>query len=77
MEQKIIMITEAFSMQPNYYAIVKEPSKSKPEYSCKEIILEKIEIDGEYLDFYCGYNFEGLKIFQFLAKTVNVSFGYV
>jgi len=77
--EKIKSITEAFSMQPATLSIMKSNDNyyDKPS-ACKEIKLE--QLDGVFDDlptsFYVGYNFEGQKIFQYLANSVNVHYCY-
>ena len=80
MENKIKSITEAFSMQPTTISTMKsnEGYFDKPN-ACKEIKLERLCIGHKYGDpieelYYVGYNFEGKKIFQYIANTVNVHF---
>lgn len=73
-------ISEAFSMQPKHI----ETMKSNENYydkqnACKEIKLERLCIGSRCGDpveemYYVGYNFEGKKIFQYIANTVNVHY---
>ncbi len=85
--EKIKSITEAFSMQPNTFETKNQIqhentikySNSIANRDCKEIIFEKHVIGhkcGDPLEelYYVGYNFEGQKIFQYIANTVNVHF---
>jgi len=82
MNQKIKSITEAFSSRPEtlevyilnddqYYR-----SHRIGEYLIKEIKLEYLEglYDKEFVEYYVGYGFEGQRLFQYLAKSVNVKF---
>lgn len=82
--EEIKSISEAFSMQPKFLEIVTEDDLSScpwinPKESCKEIKLEQVII-GENTStanaemMYVGYNFDGKKLFQYLANTVNVHF---
>lgn len=74
---KIKSITEAFSMQPATLSTMKsnENYYDKPQ-ACKEIKLEHLSgvYDEVPTDYYVGYNFEGQKLFQYLAKSVNVHY---
>lgn len=85
--EKIISISEAFSMQPKCFEISTQEhyNKMKPYGNdvlngiCKEIKLETIEIGSKCGDaveeiYYVGYNFDGKKIFQYIANTVNVHY---
>ncbi len=69
----ISSITEAYSMQPLTYKIgLKMPYDSE---IIKEIKYEtKRTGENEYLNYYVGYNFDGKKLFQYLANSVNVHF---
>lgn len=70
-------ITEAFSMQPVNLSVYTEQQKASyydPETCAKEIKKEFAIIDSDRTEVYVGYNFEGKKIFQYLAKSVNVHF---
>jgi len=75
--EKIKSISEAFSMQPIVINVVKEPNQFNPEQSCKEILLKCNQIfssTGSGIYTYCGYNFDGKKIFQYIASAVNVHY---
>lgn len=70
-------ITEAFSMQPVCLRVMTEQEYQtfySKETATKEIKKEVMRIDGEPTEVYVGYNFEGKKIFQYLAKSVNVHY---
>lgn len=77
--KKVKYISEAFSMQPEVLIVLTEEQYesyyNKPR-ACKEIKLEQIQGIHEEVPtaYYVGYNFEGNKIFQYLAKSVNVGF---
>ncbi len=73
---KIQSISEAFSMQPVTLSVVNEPNPFSPENSIKEIKLEyRTYKTGENnTDVYVGYNFEGKKLFEYIAKSVNVHY---
>lgn len=78
--EKIKSISQAFSMQPVTISTMKsnEHYYDKPR-ACKEIRLETVCIGRKCGDpveelYYVGYNFEGEKIFQYIANTVNVHF---
>lgn len=78
--ETIKSITEAFSIQPITIRIMKsnEDYYDKPN-ACKEIKLETVTIGYKYGNpieeiCYVGYNFEGKKICQYLANTVNVHY---
>jgi hypothetical protein len=87
MKNEIASITEAFSMQPVTYRVTtwEDYNKGKlgnwshvPEM-CKEIKLETVDIGEEcgnpvQVSCYVGYNFNGIKIFQIIAKSANVTF---
>ncbi|HWY33891.1 MAG TPA: hypothetical protein VNX68_04550 [Nitrosopumilaceae archaeon] len=81
-DKKIKSISEAFSMQPVVLEIMNQAKYEnyfdKPN-ACKEIKLERLLIGhkcGNPVEeiYYVGYNFEGQKIFQYIANTVNVHF---
>jgi len=80
MSQKIESIVEAFSMQPAVFRIEKELGKySKPELTLKNIEREELITDyengqGNQRTCYVGYNHNGVKMFQYLAHTVNVHY---
>lgn len=73
-------ITEAFSMQPAAFSISTQASYDGYENLevrktfIKEIKFETIRIGGSPIEVYVGYNFEGQKIFQYLANSVNVHY---
>jgi hypothetical protein len=69
--ETIKSISEAFSMQPIPLSVVDNPNSFNPENSIKEI---KLEVMDETTNVYVGYNFEGKKLFQYLAKSVNVHY---
>ena len=75
--EKVKSISEAFSMQPHKVSVI-EDSDYEMYYdkinACKEIKFEYIRLDGDTVDVYNGYNFEGKKIFQYIAKSVNVEY---
>ncbi len=80
--EKIISISEAFSMQPKFIKVSKENDwefiNDKPN-AVREIKFERIQIGTRCGDpveelYYVGYNFEGKKIFQYIANTVNVHY---
>ena len=87
--EKIKSITEAFSMQPitlkittqiEYDAIKESKSKgysinTNIDELIKYIKYEQLQVVAGGPDmYYIGYNFEGKKLFQYLASTVNVHF---
>lgn len=85
--EKIKSITEAFSMQPCCKSVTstedyekwKSTNPAGRDGDIKEIKLETVQIGRKYGEpiedlYYCGYNFEGKKLFQYLALTVNVDF---
>ena len=80
MENIIESITEAFSMQPAKFSIIESSDRYfYKESDCKEILLENLSIGkicGDNIQelYYVGYNFEGKKLFQYIAKSVNVNF---
>lgn len=76
-------ISEAFSMQPIILSVCNdyEHYYDKPN-AIKEIKLETLTIGYECGQpvqglYYVGYNFDGKKIFQYHAKSVNVHYGTV
>lgn len=75
--EKIKSISEAFSMQPLLLPVLTE-NQLNANYdksdSAKEIKKEVVRIDGEPTEVYVGYNPDGKKIFQYLAKSVNVHY---
>ena len=68
---KIKSISEAFSMQPITLRVVDKPTSFDPENSIKEI---KLEVMDETTNVYVGYNFDGKKLFEYIAKSVNVHY---
>ncbi len=80
MSQKIESIVEAFSMQPAVFKIVKELGKYyEPETTLKNIEKEEVITDyengqGNQRTCYVGYNHNGVRMFQYLASTVNVHY---
>ena len=79
MEQKIKLITEAFSMQPRFFCVTtgKINPDSNGDY-IKEIKLERLQksFDGPD-DYYVGYDFNGNVAFEYLANSVNVEYYYI
>ena len=72
---RIRTISEAYSMQPITLTVVETPASFNPEDSIKEIKLEvRNYITDVSTDFYVGYNFEGKKIFEYVAAAVNVHY---
>lgn len=74
---RIRSIVEAFSMQPAVFEVMENNTNFyDKDRALKEIKLEYIEgvYDNQYVEYYVGYNFEGKKIFQYLAKSVNVHY---
>ena len=69
---KIKSISEAFSMQPITLSVVDKPTSFDPENSIKEIKLEIQPNDAT--EIYVGYNFDGKKLFGYIAKSVNVHY---
>ncbi len=75
MENRIKSIVQAFSMQPEVLQVLETNiGYWKPEEAIKEIKLEDKYFDGELLECYVGYNFEGKMLFRYIAKTVNVHY---
>jgi len=74
---KIKSISEAFSTQP-VSMIVTDPkarAQYQHDYDIEKIDAERDQIGQyEYVDYYVGYNFEGKKIFKYLANSVNVHY---
>ena len=68
---KIKSISEAFSIQPITLSVVDMPTSLNPENSIKEI---KLEVMDETTNVYVGYNFDGKKLFEYIAKSVNVHY---
>lgn len=74
---RIKSIVEAFSMQPETLQVSEtNVGYWKPEEAIKEIKLEQSEglYDNEPEYYYRGYNFEGVLLFQYIARTVNVKY---
>lgn len=65
--RRIQSISEAYSSQPVTYVVVDNPSNKE---SVKEIVLE----DDWGFPTYCGYNFDGEPLFEYLADSVNVHY---
>jgi hypothetical protein len=78
--EKIKSITEAFSMQPNYFQTTSleryiNSNEATRGTLCKEIVSENRQVDSDkQCSFYVGYNFDGEKIFEYLQSSVNVHF---
>jgi len=72
-EQKVISISEAFSMQPITITVTNPDKRSLSDPSGD---IERIELESmdENTNVYVGYNFEGKKMFQYLANSVNVHY---
>jgi len=73
-------LNEAYSMQPNFVCVCTdyEHYYDKPN-ACKEIVFERQVIGTKCGDpveelYYVGYNFQGEKIFQYLANAVNIHY---
>lgn len=86
-EPRIRFIVQAFSMQPLEQAVCEEINHANsikynsgnPDYDCKEIRVERIEIGKRCGDpveelYYVGYNFEDKILFKYIANTVNVHY---
>ena len=71
---KIKSITEAFSMQPNYFSVCAYDHKHGDE--CLKEINEELQPDGEniLIKYYVGWNFNDKMIFKYLANSVNVHY---
>ena len=76
-ELKIKSIIEAFSMQPEILQISEsKESFWKPNEAIKEIRLEYISYSNDEVPepYYSDFNFDGKKLFKYLAKSVNVNY---
>jgi len=77
---KIRSIVEAFSMQPQVLQVYEGAKESywKPDEAIKEIRLEYLSYSNDEVPepYYSGFNFDGKKLFQYLAKSVNVHYFY-
>jgi len=73
MKNKVQSISEAFAMEPNYFTIkhTKRGSKSHTENDIEKI---ELEVMNETTNVYVGYNFEGKKMFEYIASAVNVHY---
>jgi hypothetical protein len=74
---KIKSIVEAFSMQPTFYQVSESKEGFwKPDEAIKEIRLEYLSYSNDEVPepYYSGFNFEGKKLFQYRAKSVNVHY---
>jgi hypothetical protein len=77
MKEKIKSITEAFSMQPITLTITEPDKRSafNPENDIKEIKQEGKQVnENKMINIYVGYDFDGNKIFEYIAETVNVHY---
>lgn len=84
MNPKIKSISEAYSMQPNNLEV--STQERYDEYKnlearksfVKEIKMETVIVGANGFQdpvvIYVGYGFEGQKLFQYLANSVNVHF---
>ena len=70
-EERIKSINEAFSMQPLGFFVTLPEKRSKwhPDDDIERI---DIEITDDDIKVYVGYNFDGVKKFQFIANACNV-----
>ena len=80
MKQKIKSITEAFSMQPNFFSVTEKLENVNPrdyKYYLKRI-EEEIQQTGENnrITYYIGYDWNGDIMFKYIAATVNVAYYY-
>lgn len=66
MERNIRCITESFSMQPT--------TRFVGGSGCVVIKLEDIQISADKFPYYCGYNQDGEKLFEYKQGTVNVDY---
>ena len=74
-EQRIKSISEAFSMQPAGFSVIEEePIEGTKHLHIKEIKREMIQVASDPDMYYVGYNWNGDKMFQYLASSVNVRF---
>jgi len=78
---KIKYIVEAFSMQPITMTVAEYSKEDEAKlshfqilHSIKKILLERLQVGGEFETFYCGYNYHDQRVFQFLYKSVNVGY---
>ncbi len=73
-------ISEAFSLQPISMSVCTDYERCYDNSNAiKEIKLERLQIGhicGDPVEelYYVGYNFDGKKLFQYVAKSVNVHF---
>lgn len=62
-------------MQPVTLMVVDAPTSFDPENSIKEIKLEvRNYITDVSTDYFVGYNFDGKKLFEYVAASVNVHY---
>lgn len=66
-EEKIIKVTEAFSMQP----IVFEVGIN----GISHIVTQYSTIDSQLTDLVVGYDYDDNKVFEYHRKSVNLQFG--
>jgi len=77
MEQRIRSITEAFSLEPLTLQVTTEDNRSKstPEKDIKEIKQEGQQVaTDKMINVYRGYNYDGKKLFEYIAESVNVHY---
>ena len=73
MKDKVKSISEAFSMQPITLTVTDPERRTKFDPS-QDIERIELEVMDENTNIYVGYNFDGKKLFEYIAKTVNVHY---
>jgi len=77
MKKRIKSISEAFSMQPITLQVTEEDKRSKlhPENDIKEIKQKGKQVNTDkMITIYCGYNYDGKMLFEYVAESVNVHY---
>ena len=89
MNQRIIQISEAFSMQTEChyigetYRYTETFKLTDPDREEQKVVLSSInhfkeikeKIDGEQITYIAAFNINGDKLFQFIKKSLNIKFG--
>ena len=76
----VMAISEAFSMQPNHLSVCTDYEHYYDKPRACMIIVKEIQTIGTRCGdpveeiYYVGYNFDGQKIFQYIANAVNVTY---
>lgn len=73
MKDKIYSISEAYSIQP-VTLYVGGLSGNASDKVIAKIVEEDIYITGDPFEYYCGYDSDGNRLFEYKKGTVNVHY---